>query len=161
MIGVEDPTIRRSAPRGPEQPSSRRPGKSLAQLERDAAFNRIGRARKMLIVAAAAGTALVAAVVSAVAPGRSLGARSRVTGAAARTAAPSTGASQMPPLASASQLGLQGPSQAPQSDQSQPPSDSSSSAAAQPSAPQSSAPQAPASQAAAPSSAPAPVSGGS
>jgi hypothetical protein len=109
-----------------------RPGnQSLAVLERDAALVRVGRTRRFVIVATAALTAAVAALVSAVAPGRSLGAKAQTTPAtAARVAAPSSGSATapgLPPLASPGSLGLQGPSEAPQPvpDQSQAPSDPS------------------------------------
>lgn len=102
-----------------EDRDGRRRARSLAQLERDAALDRVGRTRRGLILATAALTAAFAAVVSAVAPGRTLAAHrqagSTTPGAApVRSAPPSITAERMPPLASASDLGLQGPSQAPQ-----------------------------------------------
>ncbi len=143
---------------------------SLAQLQRDAALTRIGRTRRGLIVGAAALTAGFAGLVSAVVPGRSFGARARVstesTAAGTVRAAPSThtSADRMPPAASASELGLQSPDQAPQSapsqsSQSDPGTSQQSAAPSQP-APSQAAPQ---SQAAPTPAAPAPavVSGGS
>jgi hypothetical protein len=115
--------------------------KSLAQLERDAALSRVGRARRWLIVAAAALTAGLAALVSAIAPGRTLGARAQVRVPVTNGSVRSASATQMPPLASPSTLGLRGPSVGPQAAPSQ-------------SGPSQAAP-APA------SAAPAPVSGGS
>ncbi len=99
--------------------------RTQAQHQRDAALRRISRVRRWVLVAAAGLTAAIAAVVSAAAPGRSLGAKSK---AAVRTAAKhTTGRPKMPPLASAGALGLQGPSQAPQpARQPAPPAPSSS-----------------------------------
>jgi hypothetical protein len=143
-----------------------RRSKSLAQLERDAALRRVSRARRWMIIGAGGLSAAFAALVSAVAPGHSLGAKTHAevasTGSArtakASTAAASTAsAPRMPPLASASELGLQGPSQDPQasSDPSQ------SQAQAPPSQPTQPAPAAQNPTPVAPSTAPAVVSGGS
>ena len=100
-----------------------RRSQSLAQLERDAALTRVSRTRRWILAAAAALTAVIAAFVSAIAPGRSLGAKSRVgsvSTASSAGAAPSTSSGkQMPPLASPGDLGLQGPSETPQSAPSQ------------------------------------------
>jgi hypothetical protein len=85
-------------------------------MERDAALDRLGRARRWIIVAAAALTAGFAALVSAVAPGRSLG-HTRTPAAPRQTAA---AAAVMPPVASPSELGLQGPNEAPAPAQSTP-----------------------------------------
>jgi hypothetical protein len=96
--------------------TSRR-SQSLAQLERDAALARVGRTRRWVLAGAAALTAGAAALVSAVAPGRSLGAKTHVTAQVDSRAAatPKTSSrGQMPPLASAADLGLQGPSESPQ-----------------------------------------------
>lgn len=102
-----------------EDRDARRDVRSLAQLERDAALDRVGRTRRWVIIATAALTAAFAAVVSAVAPGRTLAAHRQpgtatVAATAARTPAPNVTSGRMPPLASPSSLGLQGPSQAPQ-----------------------------------------------
>ncbi len=89
----------------------------LAQLERDAAIARISRTRRWLIVAAGALTAGCAALISAVAPGRSFAAHS-AKGAAASPARPVTTSARpsakLPPLEGAQALGLGGPAQAPQ-----------------------------------------------
>jgi hypothetical protein len=69
---------------------------------RDAALNRISLTRRWLIVAAAGLTAGLAALVSALLPGKSLGAKS--TAAHAAAAASSTPA--LPAPASAAQLGI-------------------------------------------------------
>jgi hypothetical protein len=148
-------------------PSRRRA--SLAALERDAALTRVSHARRWMIGAAAALSAGITALVSSVAPGHTLkkGAQAREL-TATRTAAPVRSATRMPPLASPGDLGLQGPSSAPQAA----PADSQSqagSAASQaaPAPTQSAAPdpsQAAASAAPTPAPAPAPapaVSGGS
>lgn len=133
-----------------------RRSKSLAQLERDAALARVSRARRWALLGAAALTAGFAALVSAIAPGRSVGAKGRATTyVAARSAPRHTAAGlQMPPLASAGDLGLQGPSSAPQSAAGPTPSP----------APQQPSPSAPSPAAAAPAPQPQPapaVSGGS
>jgi hypothetical protein len=122
-----------------------RPDRRAAQRERDAALDRVSRVRGVTIFGAGALAAALAAVVSAVAPGRSLGAKVPVRSHAvlAKRTPVRTASARMPPLASPSQLGLQGPAGAPQS---APP--------AQPSSP------APAPAQAAPAPAP-PVSGGS
>jgi F0F1-type ATP synthase membrane subunit c/vacuolar-type H+-ATPase subunit K len=126
-----------------------------AQRARDQALRRVLRVRRLTIIGAGALTAGLAGLVSAVAPGRSLGARTKVA-AATRTAKPvrrpSTAGLRMPPLASPSQLGLQAPGAAPQpvapSDQgapapqqSAPAPQQSAPAAPQPAAPQPAAPQ--------------------
>jgi hypothetical protein len=93
---------------------------STAQSQRDEAIQRVGWTRRAAIGAAAALTALIAAAVSAIAPGRTLGA-SRPLKSTAAPARSSTSIPRMPALASGSQLGLSAGS-APQSDQaSQPP----------------------------------------
>jgi hypothetical protein len=93
-----------------------RRSRSLAQLERDAALDRLGRARRWLFVGAAAGTAGLAAAASAAVPGHSLHSRAGAAGAAgARAAAPTPSSGQMPPAAGPGDLGLQGPAQEPQS----------------------------------------------
>jgi hypothetical protein len=103
-----------------------RPDRIAAQHKREAAFARIARVRGASVLGAGALTAAVAAVVSAVAPGHSLGAKTRGRTAVASTqaapASPVTAASssRLPPLASAGQLGLSGPGSAPQSAPAQP-----------------------------------------
>jgi hypothetical protein len=112
---------------------ARRPSKSLAQLERDAALARLGRVRRWVIAGAAALTAGFATLVSAVTPGRSAGAQAQARGlGSSRTPVRRATPARMPPLASASELGLQGPSQAPES--SSAPSQSSSASSQSPSA---------------------------
>ncbi len=118
------------------------PDRLAAQRARDAALDRVSRVRGMTILGAGALTAAFAAVVSAVAPGHTLGAKlpaSAPTVVARQT--PGTGSPKMPPLASPSQLGLQSPGGAPQA------------------APQTAQPAQAQQQAAPPQ--PAPVSGGS
>ncbi len=96
-----------------------RPGddRRLAALQRDAAIARIGRVRRWMIVATAAMTAGVAALVSAIAPGRSSGAVNQAYSSVhvAASGSSSGSALQMPAPAGAGALGLQGPAQAPQS----------------------------------------------
>jgi hypothetical protein len=125
--------------------------RSNAVLHRDAALARIGRARRWLIAGAAGLTGAVAAFVSATAHGHTLH-KGAVVPAPARTTGSSSTSVRMPPLASASSLGLQGPAQDPQS----------SSGGSGSSSPQSQAPAAPAPS---PTPTPAPsgpvVSGGS
>lgn len=83
---------------------------SEARLQRDDAIHRVGLTRRAAIVAAAALTAGIAAFVSAIAPGRTLGAsrvlKTTVPSAPARSASTRTATPAMPPLESASQLGL-------------------------------------------------------
>lgn len=98
-----------------------RPDRVAAQRSREAAFARIGRVRGLTILGAGALTAAIAAVVSAVAPGRTLGAKTVATvavvthhsGRVSRTASTHS-ALKMPPLASPTQLGLGGPGAPPQ-----------------------------------------------
>jgi hypothetical protein len=138
------------------------------QRDRDAALSRVGRVRRLTVFGAAALTAGLAAAVSAIAPGRSLGAKTTV--ARAPSSVPAAGRStrsdalRMPGLASPRALGLRAPGSAPQASAS---GDSSQSAPSAPAtsapAPQAAAPT-PAAPAAPPQSsvpaAPAPSSGG-
>jgi hypothetical protein len=91
---------------------------STAQVARDEAIQRTGVTRRAVIGGAAALTAGIAAFVSAIAPGRTLGAsrtyKAPVTTTSAGTARTASSAPQMPPLASASQLGLAAEGSAPQ-----------------------------------------------
>jgi hypothetical protein len=89
--------------------------RSAAQLKRDSAIRRVGLTRRVVIGAAGALTAGIAAFVSAVAPGRTLGAQTRNSAAyeraykrylAARARATAVRPERMPPLASPAQLGL-------------------------------------------------------
>src|SRR5512135_2092492 len=155
---------------GAEHRGTGRRSQSLAQLERDAALQRVSRTRRWMILAAGALSAAFAALVSAIAPGHSLNAKANAatvpTGstAAPKTSASTAGATKMPPLASPGDLGLQGPSSNPQSssDSNQAPADQSQ-APAQSSDPSQSAAavQNPAAAAPVPQPAPAVVSGGS
>jgi hypothetical protein len=89
---------------------------SRAALARDTALERLGRTRRWVIAGTAALTAGFAALVSAVAPGRSLASKSPASTATAKATASTRGANSlptMPPPANASELGLQGPGQAP------------------------------------------------
>ena len=143
-----------------------RRGQSTAALQRDAALLRISRTRRWLIAAAAAGSAGVAALVSSVAPGHTLGSKSKAGSLRPAAAAGAGGASnaavsnKMPPLASPAALGLQGPSSAPQS--SSDPSQSGGSAQSTPDPSQAASDPAQAAPVPAPAPTPAPaVSGGS
>src|SRR2546421_1563719 len=94
------------------------PDRSRAALVRDAAVARVRRTRRWVIAGAAALTAGFAALVSAVAPGRTLTAAKGATGtersgAAASTASNGAAIPRMPAPANASDLGLQSPEQAP------------------------------------------------
>ncbi len=110
--------------------------------------------------------AAIAAVVSAVAPGRTLGAKapSSTTTVASRTTRAHTGPLVMPPLENPGQLGLQGPASPPQQGTA-PQGTTPQGTAPQGTAPQDTAPQGTQPQASAPApqpAAPAPVvSGGS
>jgi hypothetical protein len=116
--------------------SAVRRNQSLAQLERDAALGRVARTRRWVSAGAAALTAGFAALVSSVAPGRTLSARGSVRAPATRASV--VASTQMPPLASPSSLGLQGPSQAPQTDSTQAPANQAQSAPAPSPTPQAS-----------------------
>jgi len=103
-----------------EKRRSRHRGPSAAQLQRDAALVRVSRTRRFVIGGAAALSAAIAALVSAVAPGHSFGAKtaqaatsSRSESGSAPTAHASTAAKRMPPLAKPSALGLSGPPSGP------------------------------------------------
>jgi hypothetical protein len=96
------------------------PDRAAAQRAREAAFARLSRVRGATVIGAGALTAAIAGVVSAVAPGRTLGAKTPATAASASTASrPRTTALVMPPLENPGQLGLQGPGIAPQGTQPQ------------------------------------------
>jgi hypothetical protein len=143
---------------------------SRAQLERDAALQRVSRVRRWLILAAGALSCGLAALVASVAPGHKLGAHAQAAtlsgpqagSASARASsagAPASSATQMPPLASPGDLGLQGPSSSPQASSDPSQAQNQASAGVQPDPSQSGAAvQNPA--AVAPASAPV-VSGGS
>ena len=69
-----------------------------------------------MLIGAAALTGAIAAVVSAVAPGRSLGDKAKGAASGATVpAAKRSSRAEMPPLASPGALGLQSPAEAPQS----------------------------------------------
>lgn len=115
------------------------PHTSRAALVRDAAIERVRRTRRWVLLATAALTAGFAALVSAVAPGRSLASKTLASSAtaSASTASASTASSSgsgipnLPPPAGAGQLGLSGPEGTPSPDQSQSSGQSQSSAPAQ------------------------------
>jgi hypothetical protein len=98
---------------------------SVAQLERDAALHRVTRTRRFVIGGAAALSAGIAAFVSAIAPGHSLGANKALASggdtssgtatSGASTARASVSSKKMPPLAKPSDLGLTGPPSGPTS----------------------------------------------
>jgi uncharacterized membrane protein YgcG len=97
-----------------------RGNQSRAAVARDAALRRVTRTRRWTIAGSAALTAGFAALVSAVAPGRSLTPKSqaRTEASTAQPSSRATGSSaipNLPALATPSDLGLQGPDQAPQS----------------------------------------------
>lgn len=97
---------------------------SMAALARDAALARLGRTRRWVIAGSAALTAGFAALVSAVAPGRTLTSKQKVSGQATASSRSTHGAGaeipSMPAPATAGDLGLQGPNEAPQPVPSQP-----------------------------------------
>jgi hypothetical protein len=133
------------------------------QRDRDAALSRVGRVRRLTIFGAGALTAGLAAAVSAIAPGRSLGAKATVvrepsSARAARRPAGS-GTLRMPGLASPGALGLRAPQSAPQASAAGSTSQSAPSAPASPAAPAQAAPAqaAPAQTAAPTQAAPAPA----
>lgn len=135
------------------------PHQSRAALARDAALARIRRTRRWVIAGSAALTAGIAALVSSVAPGRTLSAKPAARTEASTGSARQGGAGsvipKMPPPVGAAQLGLQGPSQAPQ------PVPDQSGSQSDPTQPQSTPSQAPSQPAPAPQSSGPVVSGGS
>ena len=93
------------------QDRDHRLGKASAALERDAALERVGRTRRWMLAAAAGLTAALAALASALVPGKSLGAKSHIasiTPTRTGSGAPSTGTPSLPPPAGAAALGLHG-----------------------------------------------------
>jgi 2-oxoglutarate dehydrogenase E2 component (dihydrolipoamide succinyltransferase) len=93
------------------------PVKARAAHDRNAALGRLARTRRWVAGGAAALTAAFAALVSTITPGHTASASAR----SASPASANTGSSaaprsrlQMPPLASAGELGLQAPGNAPQ-----------------------------------------------
>lgn len=87
--------------------------RSLLARQRDLAFARLRGARRWLIAVAAGSSAAIAALLSSIATGRSLGAVHRSLTARTRASALPRSARQLPPLQSAADLGLKPPSQAP------------------------------------------------
>jgi hypothetical protein len=92
-------------------------GRARAALDRDAALVRIRRVRGWTIVAAAALSAGLTGLVSAIAPGKSLGAAKHLTAKVTRRAHyyMKTPLPALPPLASTASLGLVPPSTPPAS----------------------------------------------
>lgn len=99
-------------------------GRARAALARDAALARVRRTRRWVIAGSAALTAGLAALVSAAAPGRTLGPASQVRTGASAAGSQSRGSSsavpKLPALANPSELGLRAPGQAPKSVPAQP-----------------------------------------
>lgn len=106
------------------QPGTGSQDRAYARGQRDAAISRVGRTRRWLIIGAAGLSAALAALASALTPGRSVAAKTPARTVAATSPAPSGSAANqpLPPEASPSSLGLQSPSQAPQSAPAQAPS---------------------------------------
>jgi hypothetical protein len=86
--------------------------RSDARLRRDQALRRVGHTRRWVIGSSAALTAGFAVFVADVAHGRSSSATPRPRSATGRPASQAEPA--LPPVASPTDLGLQGPAQAPQ-----------------------------------------------
>ena len=111
---------------GSEHRMTTNDNRSGAVLARDAALARVRRTRRWVIAGTAALTAGFAALVSAVAPGRSLASKPAVQNEASTAASSSSSSSsspaipELPPAANPDSLGLQGPAQPPQSVPSQP-----------------------------------------
>ena len=101
---------------GDERPRPGRTDPALATLHRDAALSRVSHTRKLVYAGAAALTGGIAWLAATAAPGRTIGTRPPARSAGV-TAAPSSGSNSagqtLPPLASPSELGLQGPSSTP------------------------------------------------
>ena len=115
---------------------------SAAVQKRDAALTRVARVRRATIFGAGALTAGLAGVVSAIAPGRTLGAKSKVHPAVTATRPRFTASrARMPPLAKPDQLGLQAPAGAPRAAPQPSPQPSPSQSAPPQAAPAAPAPQ--------------------
>src|SRR5436305_11852930 len=87
------------------------PEQAAAALQRDAALARIVRTRRCVLAGAAALTAALAGLSSALIPGKSLGAKSRPVPVTPKTSASRTtsaAALRLPPPAGAAALGLRG-----------------------------------------------------
>src|SRR5947199_3442376 len=100
----------RNHPPGPDR-------RSLTADDRDAALARVGRMRRWLLGAAAALVAGLAALASALVPGRSLAANGHQTptsGAGTATSRDNKAEPPLPPPASTARLGLRAPDEAPQ-----------------------------------------------
>ena len=82
--------------------------RAAAALQRDATLARIARARRWMLAGAAALTAALAGLASALLPGKSLGAKTHVAAVPAKTASSSSSTPTLPPPAGAAALGLQG-----------------------------------------------------
>jgi hypothetical protein len=82
--------------------------RSAAQVDRDAALIRVSRTRRLVLGAATALTAGIAALVSAVAPGKTSASTAghSVTSGAPGFRASAASSNRMPPLATPSELGL-------------------------------------------------------
>jgi hypothetical protein len=85
-----------------------RPERAAAALQRDAALGRVSRTRRWLLAGAAALTAALAALASALLPGKSLGAKVHATHASSKPVVRRSSSSVpgLPPPAGAAALGL-------------------------------------------------------
>jgi len=111
--------------------------RSAAQVDRDAALIRVSRTRRLVLGAATALTAGIAALVSAVAPGKTSASTADHSVRSAAPGFPASAASsnRMPPLATPTELGL-GAGEAPKAAPSPSSGSSSGSSQSQAAAPQ-------------------------
>ena len=111
--------------------------RSAAQVDRDAALIRVSRTRRLVLGAATALTAGIAALVSAVAPGKTSASTADHSVRSAAPGFPTSAASsnRMPPLATPTELGL-GAGEAPKAAPSPSSGSSSGSSQSQAAAPQ-------------------------
>jgi hypothetical protein len=129
---METTSMRTTSKRRPQGPDARRPrnDRARAVMARDAALERIVRARRWIIVGSLALTGALAGLASALLPGKSFAASKAsaanaksgsTTAPTARVSRAASGAPALPAAAGPSQLGLNGPVQAPAPSQSSPP----------------------------------------
>jgi hypothetical protein len=115
MLLLRSTPILRHMP-GEQRPPLAHAGGDPALLRRDVALHRVAQTRRWLITGAAGLAAGLAALAASAAPGRSQTAKPQSPATGRTRVVPSAAsATQLPPLASPSELGLQPPGQAPAS----------------------------------------------
>jgi hypothetical protein len=101
---------------GDQRPAFSQRDRDPALLRRDVALHRVAQTRRWLITGAAGLAAGLAALAASATPGRSQTSKGQSPAAGRTLVGPSvTSTTQLPPLASPSELGLQPPGQAPAS----------------------------------------------